>query len=138
MRKVRQIPEDRSPESIKDVVSILVLIKEEGFGLTRTECYLLDGTVEEKLQQYKDATGTEWNGLAAQTITEPDDTKPISLNLGQQKPDTSVCKHTQEAQEKIDALVVEARALLALNDKEKQKRATKNIPAEASLTYIQE
>lgn len=107
MNKIIRIPADHSPETIKDVFTIVMTLAKKGTGHVDTRIVHLDGTIEEKLQQFKDATGNDWNGFEEQVFGVQNNIEPISLNLGNVTP-TLIMKPDKETQDKIDALTAQA------------------------------
>jgi hypothetical protein len=121
-RKItRIIPADHSPESIRNVTTIVINSEKNGFSIDATIVHL-EGTVEEKLQQYKEATGKDWTGYSERVFSEMDHGEPTSLNLGQQPLMLLKSKEDQEVQDKIDALVVQAKQWLRENKIAQQKK----------------
>jgi hypothetical protein len=110
-KNVVRIPADNSAESIANVAVVVLLGEKLGMGFCETTIISLDGTIEEKLQQYQDATGKEWSGRNERVFTTWEYVEEESLNLGKQ-PHTITNKITKEAQNKIDALTEEARRTL--------------------------
>ena len=118
---VRISPANHSPETIKDVLSIVLVEKKKDFGSVDVVIVHLKGTIEEKLQQYKDATGVDWNGFNEQVFTEIDQTETICLNLGPKPLERILSKADIKAQRAIDALTAEAKLLHIENETVKQK-----------------
>lgn len=119
---VRIVPEDRRPETIANVVCVMRIVG-GNFSGAHTDVLRLEGTVEEKLQQYRDWAGKEWNGFGEQRFTEFKKKKESGgLNLGKKKeyePPYGI-RISREAQDKIDALVEEARETLRWNEEMKE------------------
>ena len=123
---IKQIPANYSKESIKDVVTILILGDNKGLGMIDTTIIHLDGTVDEKLQQYKEATGKDWLGTPAQTISEVTYDEPaVCLDMGKALIENIRSKEDQEVQDKIDALAEDAREFLKQNEQAKKAWVTK-------------
>ncbi len=143
MRKkvVRVVPADPRPESIANLLTVVEIVGNRGMGHADVKTYHFEGTVEEKLQQYREYFGKEWPGTSEQTFTSYEEREPVSLNLGQKDNlELRGKRISREAQEKVDALVEEARATLRWSEemkktwperKKKALRATKKEKAEA-------
>lgn len=130
MTKKIVIPADHSPESIKNVVSIVLIDNNRGLGFVDVRSISLDGTVEEKLKQYKEATGKDWSGRPEQVFSVKEESdEPTTLGLGQKKPYRHVNPVTEEAQKKIDAL-----AKLATRYLEEAKREKIEVQKQKLLT----
>jgi len=114
---VRTIAEDRSPETIANVVCIVRIIGNT-FSGANVDVLRLNGTVKEKLEQYRKWVGKEWAGHNEKRFTEYIyEEEPISLDLGQVKYEAPYgVRISREAQERIDALVVEADKVLEWNE----------------------
>ena len=128
MREIKEVitlPADRSPQSIKNVVSVLIFTnKKKSVGIhSETKIIHLEGTVEEKLQIFKDETGTDWDGFDEETITIPEEHKSVSLNIGKESPPmkSKVCIAVQK---KIDAITEQARQWLKEDKEAKSNRVT--------------
>ena len=67
-KKVIVVPADTSRESIMKLVCISN-VTGRGWSGARTEVVRFSGTLEERLQQYRDAFGKEWPGFSEQTYT---------------------------------------------------------------------
>jgi hypothetical protein len=132
MNKVIRIPADHSPETIADVFSIVVSTTDKGTGHIHNKIVHLEGTVEEKLQQYKDATGKDWNGFDEQVFTAHDDTKPVSLNLGNAAPKL-LARPDPETQAKIDALTAQAEKWI---EESREAKRTWVTPKEVETLHI--
>lgn len=132
--KKRIVPANRSPETIMNLVSLVLVTKNSGMGYISIEHISIEGTLEERLAQYKAATGKEWNGHGEQVFSEPIETEPVSLNLGQKKFEPVKSKADIEVQEKIDALAAKAHrwVLEARAEKHKKKLITKREEMQAS------
>jgi len=135
---IEVIPADSRPESIEQLSSILEIDRNKGLSIAGTKKYNFDGTVEEKLQQYREYFGKEWPGFPENTITKVIIPDMETIGLGQQsKEDETLTKKIRRAaQKKIDKLVEEARDILKWNEKEKTKKAsktTRNKPTEVLL-----
>jgi hypothetical protein len=125
MKKTKIIPADRTLESIKNVVGIMIIGDNTGMGFCKTTSISLKGTIEEKLQQYKEAVGKDWVGFDEQTFTIDEKVpEPVSLNLGQTVPKASINKTDLKAQSDIDALTKQANVWLEEDKKAKKNRAT--------------
>lgn len=117
------LPENRSPESIADVVSVLVIHDDRGMGFVDTEHISLSGTVKQKLKQYKEATGRDWPGTSEAVIRKRKKVEMASINLGKSTHEVRVVHpETAAAQKKIDALTKRADKYLE-QDREYKKKA---------------
>lgn len=131
-RIIEKIPADRRPESIADVVSIVLVDELKGAGHISTYVIHFEGTVVEKLAQYKAATGRDWRGTSESVISTTEQSgEVISLNLGREEWKPVQNPVTAEFQKKFDALSHEARCYLAENEKEKERRAAEKKLIEA-------
>lgn len=129
-RKVIQA--DHSPESIADVSSIVIVEENHGLGHLNCKSFQLNGSIKQKLNQYKEITGKEWFGFDEQVVSTPIYSVKIeSLNLGQ-LPKRSVCKATRDAQIKIDMLTAKAKRWFNEND------VAKKLPREEQMVYLGE
>lgn len=121
------VPENRSPETIKNIFAV---ISYEG---GKEQICRLSGTVEEKLIQYREFFGKDWNGHGEQVFSE------LVYNKTNYKPlfggyeDTPMGNpHTILAQSKIDKLTALAEQYLdenkTLQEKKKFLTATVDEP----------
>ena len=128
MNKKITIPARLEPDSIRNVVSVVVILGNRGLGFADIESFSLDGTVEEKLSQYKEATGKDWAGMPEQTYTVAEEqSEPVSLGLCQKKPYQHINPATAKAQEKINALVKLASEYLEEAKREKIEKQKNKI-----------
>ena len=126
IKKINVIPADHSPESIRNVMSIVFIDKKKGLGSHSQTTHLsLQGTVEERLAQYKAHTGEDWQGFDEETFTTYEEKKPVSLNLGQATSNRIIPVADVEVQEKIDAMAQEARDWLEENEAAKKRWVAK-------------
>ena len=136
-KQITKLPANESPDSIKNVVSIVRVIGNRGLGFADVESHSLDGTVEEKLKQYKEITGKDWSGYGERTFSVVEKVEPVTLALGTKPPDLLPCnqKATDDANAKIAALVEQAEVWLAEN--EEAKTRTKLITALSEKNTVQ-
>jgi len=129
--KVKTIPANYSPESIGNVASIVFVVEDSGMGHIITDSISLEGTVEEKLAQYKAHTGKDWKGLDKQTLIIHEKVKEsVSLGLGQTTPTRILLPIDIKVQENIDALTEKARLSIVENEEaKKQWVAQKEVEA---------
>jgi len=118
----KRFPADHSPESIKDVTTILLVGENKGLSMVDTTIIHLEGTVEEKLEQYKKVTGKDWSGFDERVCSIIDRGQSTSLNLGQNAPAKRKLSVDQRAQDKVDALTKEAHEFLKQTRLEKHRQ----------------
>ena len=115
-------PANNSPDSIEDVFSVVLVNSSLNDGRVDTRICHLEGTVEEKLQQYKDFTGEDWKGFDEQVFSTPINPEPTYLNLGKVNYERTPHPADVEVQEKIDALTALAARHLRDNKIAQQKK----------------
>jgi hypothetical protein len=121
----------KADKSIASVISILVVDGNPGLGFVNCRNVILTGSVKEKLQQYKQATGKEWRGSDEQVCNTPDVSREsISLNLGKQTLAKKLLPCDEEVQRGIDALAAQAKRYLAENE------VAKKQPRELQLQFF--
>lgn len=126
IKEITTVPADPRPESIANVLFIVEIVGNAGVGHVEIKNHVFHGTVQEKLQRYREIFGKEWPGAAEKKFTHYTTRKTVSLNLGKQK------KQTTNAQLKINALVELAKKWLKENTELKERRATQKT-SEARL-----
>jgi len=121
------IPANTSRESIAGVVLVVEIVDNKGKGHISTRITTLKGSVEEKLRQYREATGGEWSGFGEKVITryEKLENKPGAINTS---PPIALPPHTRKAQAEIDELVARARRFLQEDkDTQREKKEIQSI-----------
>lgn len=126
------IQADHTPESIANVISILIFDGNPGLGFVKCRNVQLTGPVKEKLQQYKEATGKDWTGFDEQVCVTPDvvQKETVSLNLGKSVTVKKLSPCDEEVQRGIDALAAQAKRYLAENE------IAKKQPRELQLLFM--
>jgi len=133
IKDIKIVSEDLSPESIKNITGIVIVDKHQGLGATKTISFSLEGTVKEKLMQYKEKTGNDWPGRSEQTYTTFEKHVSKSLNIGKEPLKLEVCENDKEAQGAIDDLVICAKVWLKEDKEIKNERVTKKEVEALSL-----
>lgn len=129
-KTIKVIPADSRPETIKNIVSVLLILEDTSMGGMRTEHIDLSGSVKDKLRQYKEATGKDWVGLDGAVITTYADAPERGAAIQAEIAPLAKNPFTEKAQKKIDALTREAQKYLAEN-KEAKKKAQVRETSEA-------
>lgn len=125
------IKADYSANSIASVVSILIVDNNPGMGLVNSHNVMLTGTVQEKLEQYKKATGKDWPGCPEQVYITPDpQCQTFSLNLGRQTTAKKLLPCDDAVQHELDLLSAQAKRYLAENE------IAKKQPRERQLQFL--
>ena len=132
------VPANNDPATIADVFSIVVTTTNKETGQVHNRIVHLNGNIADKLQQYKDATGKDWDGFGEQVFGIYEEVADVSLDLNT-KLERIISVPDKETQEEIDRLTEKAECYL--NENETTKTRTKLVSVVAarnSTEFIQE
>ena len=116
------VPSNRDPATIAEVFSIVVSDKDKETGQVHNRIVHLEGTVAEKLQQYKDATGNDWNGFDEQVFGVYEEVADVSLGLNT-KLERIISGPDKKTQAEIDKITEQAERWLNENETIKTRLA---------------